>query len=130
MVANHIILGGCFQTMISVYQIATHRNPANFADPESFRPERWLPESHPLYNSMFKNDNKACFRPFSAGVRDCLGKNLAYSELRVTTARLLYRFDFELEPGQDNWMKDQCIFLVWEKPALHLRLRERKAATE
>lgn len=110
---------------MTVFQLATYRNPANFADPDSFRPERWLPASHPLHNPLFDNDNRACFRPFSYGIRDCLGKNLAYSELRVAIARVLYRFEYELAPGQDDWVDRQAVFIVWEKPALKVRFRER-----
>lgn len=114
------------QTIVTVYQLATNHNPANFADPDSFRPERWLPSTHPLYNPMFANDDRACFRPFSYGTRDCLGKNLAYSELRVIISRILFRFDYELEPGQEDWVEKAPIFVVWEKPNLNVRFRERK----
>lgn len=74
---------------------------------------------------MFANDNKACFRPFSYGMRDCLGKNLAYSEMRVAVARILYRFDYELVRGQDDWVDRQPVFVVWEKPALQVVFKER-----
>jgi cytochrome P450 len=37
-----------------------------------------------------------CFAPFSFGVRNCLGMNLALMELRVTILLLLSKFEFEL----------------------------------
>ncbi|KAJ4396731.1 hypothetical protein N0V93_000952 [Gnomoniopsis smithogilvyi] len=117
-------------TLVTVYQDSTFRNPANFADPDSFRPERWLPASHPLYNPMFANDNHDSFRPFSFGVRDCLGKNLAYSELRVFIARLLYRFDYTLQPGQENWLENSRVFVTWEKPEVKVVFRERWSKTQ
>lgn len=40
-------------------------------------------------------------------------------------ARVLYRFDFELVPGQEGWMDKQRIFVVWEKPDLQVRIKER-----
>lgn len=113
-------------TVVTVFQLATFHNPANFADPDSFRPERWLPSSHPLYSPMFANDNRACFRPFSYGTRDCLGKNLAYSEMRVAVARILHQFDYELAPGQEDWVERQSVFIVWEKPQLNVVFKERK----
>lgn len=64
--------------------------------------------------------------PFSFGVRDCLGKNLAYSELRVAISRLLFRFDFELAPGQEDWMDKSKVLIVWEKGPLKVKLTERK----
>lgn len=117
-------------TLVSVFQLGTNHNPANFADPDSFRPERWLPSSHPLYNPMFANDNRASFRPFSYGTRDCLGKNLAYSEMRVVVARILLQFDYELAPGQEGWIDGQNIFILWEKPELKVIFKERQLAAE
>ncbi|RFU81695.1 cytochrome p450 3a17 [Trichoderma arundinaceum] len=110
-------------TKISLYQRATYNSPEHFAEPDSYIPERWLPESHPLYNPKFKDDNHAVFKPFSFGSRDCIGKNLAYSELRMITSRLLHRFDFELLPGQEDWQRSQRTFLVWEKGPLNIKLK-------
>lgn len=64
--------------------------------------------------------------PFSFGTRDCLGKNLAYSELRVAIARFLFRFDYELMPGQEDWADKSRIIIVWEKGPLQVKLTERK----
>lgn len=108
-----------------MYQWATFRNPENFIDPDSFRPQRWLPATHPLYESKYASDNKAVFKPFSHGTRDCIGKNLAYAEMRVIIARILFRFDFELEPGQHNWHDQQTTFLVWKKGPLNITLKPR-----
>lgn len=116
--------------MVMVYQTSTFRNPANFADPDSFRPERWLPATHPLYDPMFANDNHESFRPFSFGTRDCIGKNLAYSELRVVISRILHRFDYTLEPGQEGWLDNARVFVVWEKPGIRVRLTERRPRKE
>ncbi|KAM3441679.1 hypothetical protein MY4824_001457 [Beauveria thailandica] len=106
-------------TRLSVYQWATYRNPNNFADPDLYRPQRWLPTTHPLYDARYKNDNKDVFKPFSFGARDCIGKNLAMNELRLIASRLLHRFDYELAPGQDDWMASQRAFLLWEKGDLN-----------
>lgn len=116
-------------TQVSVYQWATFRNPSNFHDPDAFRPQRWLPASHPLYESRFAHDNKASFKPFSYGVRDCIGKNLAVAEMRLVLARILWRFDFDLMPGQDDWHDKQKTFIVWEKGPLKIKLRARQGHT-
>ncbi|KAK8096374.1 uncharacterized protein PG998_014242 [Apiospora kogelbergensis] len=109
-------------TYITVYQWATYHNPTNFADPETFIPERWLPETHPLYDARFESDNKAAFKPFSAGPRDCVGKNLAYAEMRLVVARLLWNFDISALPGQDSWESRQRIFTVSDKGPLMIKL--------
>jgi cytochrome P450 len=90
------------QCQISTSQWAASYDSDNFAEPESFSPQRWLRQSHPLYERKFSNDNKDAFRPFSVGPRDCVGKPLAYAEMRLMAARFLYRFDFTAEPGQEN----------------------------
>ncbi|KAH7124596.1 cytochrome P450 [Dactylonectria macrodidyma] len=110
-------------TLVSVYQWATFRNPDNFKDPDSYRPERWLPSTHPLHDPQFDDDNRSVFKPFSYGTRDCIGKNLSYSEMRVIAARMFYRFDFELDGAYDDWHETQPSFLVWEKTPLVLRLK-------
>ena len=114
------------QTVCSVFQWSTFRNPDNFAHPDSYRPERWLPSSHPLYDPQFANDNKSVHKPFSFGTRDCIGKNLAYLELRLIAARILFQFDVELAPGQDDWHSRQDLFLIWRKPPLNVILTPRK----
>ncbi|KAF7587253.1 hypothetical protein BBP40_007514 [Aspergillus hancockii] len=92
------------RTIVSVYQWATYHNGANFNEPFSFAPERWLQEDHPFYDCSFRNDNKASFRPFSHGPRNCIAKSLSYAETRLIAARILWNFDIELQPGLDNWV--------------------------
>ncbi|KAF4874780.1 Cytochrome P450 monooxygenase aclL [Colletotrichum siamense] len=113
-------------TYISVYQWATHHSPRNFTDPDAFKPQRFLPDAHPLHEARYASDNKASFRPFAAGPRDCIGKNLAYAEMRVVVARFLWNFDVALEPGQDDWVAGQRTFLVYDKGPLLVRLRPRE----
>ncbi|TLS26452.1 hypothetical protein PpBr36_04749 [Pyricularia pennisetigena] len=108
-------------TMVSVHQWATYRSAANFTDPETFAPQRFLPPTHPLYEEKYASDNKKAFRPFSAGPRDCIGKNLAYAEMRVVMARMLWNFDFELAPGQAGWMTNQQVLNIFKKPDLNVK---------
>lgn len=109
-----------------MYQLSTYRNPDHFADSEEFHPERWLPPTHALYNPKYAGDNRDVFKPFSVGPRDCVGKNLARAEMTVVASRILHRFDWELEPGQEDWIEKQRIFLIWEKPPLLVRFRHRE----
>ncbi|KAK8023886.1 hypothetical protein PG993_011952 [Apiospora rasikravindrae] len=113
-------------TRISVYPYATFRNPQHFTEPDAFRPQRWLSPSHPLYEERFGGDNRDAFKPFSFGSRDCLGKGLAYAEMRLIAARSLHRFDYELVPGQEDWHERQRMYLGWEKGPLRIRLRPRR----
>ncbi|KAL8400897.1 hypothetical protein RB594_001069 [Gaeumannomyces avenae] len=114
-------------TEITIFQRATFHNPDHFLEPTKWRPERFLHENHAMFDPRFKaHDNFAMFKPFSAGPRDCIGKNLAYAEMRLAAARVLFRFDIELDPRtKDSWLDSQRLFLVWEKAPLYLRLKER-----
>ncbi|KAJ1324088.1 aspirochlorine biosynthesis cytochrome P450 monooxygenase [Microdochium nivale] len=108
-------------TKIHVYMNATYRDPANFAEPDSFNPERWLKNSHPLYDTRFDGDRREVFKPFSTGPRDCIGKNLAYAEMRVITTRLVRGFNFQALPGQEDWMSSQRNTLLWLKSGFKIR---------
>ncbi|RFU79994.1 cytochrome p450 3a17 [Trichoderma arundinaceum] len=113
-------------TRISVYQWVTFRSPANFTDPDCFRPERWLGPTHPRHDAKFVNDNKSAFKPFSHGSRDCIGKNLAYAEMRLIISRILYQFDYAIAQGQSNWQREQRAFMIWDKGPLRVNLMLRK----
>ncbi|RDA88257.1 hypothetical protein CP532_0364 [Ophiocordyceps camponoti-leonardi (nom. inval.)] len=122
------IVGGQYVpagTRIFVSLPATFRNPAHFKDASSFRPERWLPKSHPLYDAAFDNDNRLAVRPFSYGSRDCLGQSLAYAEMRLIAARFLFAFDFERRQVGEDWLQSQRNFILWEKAPLELTLYAR-----
>lgn len=95
----------------------------HFNLPDQFRPERWLLPTHPLYKpGTFESDNKSAMKAFSAGPRDCIGKNLAYAEMRIVVALLLWHFDVEALPGQDDWISKQKVFnAIWSKGPLMLQ---------
>lgn len=113
-------------TVVQIFQIATYHNPDNFHEADSYRPQRFLPKTHPMYDSKFANDNMACFHPFSTGPRDCIGKNLAYAEMRLIAARILLRFNVELAPGApEDWLEQQRVFVIWDKSPLMFNLTER-----
>lgn len=48
--------------------MAAYHSPANFADPKSFIPERFLGDP------QFENDSKTVLQPFSFGPRNCIGR--------------------------------------------------------
>lgn len=61
------------QTRVFVSQYPAYMSPANFKDPESFIPERWLP------GTEYNDDRRDVLQPFSIGPRNCLGKKCAIS---------------------------------------------------
>jgi len=61
-------------------------------NPEEFRPERFL-------NDNNKNMHPYLFIPFQAGLRTCLGKDMAYLEVSALLSMILPKFRFELVEG-------------------------------
>lgn len=86
-------------TIVSVPPYAIHHHPAYFPEPWAFRPERWIVGEGVSRESV--EAAKRAFCPFSRGVRGCIGKNVAYLELKLTLAHLLYRFEMRLAPGYE-----------------------------
>jgi cytochrome P450 len=79
---------------VSIYSL--HHSAAAFADPFTYRPERWLEDDGT--NSVERG--RAAYAPFSIGTRGCLGKGLAQTELMLTFATLLFTGDFRLAEGE------------------------------
>ncbi|KAF7950057.1 hypothetical protein EAE96_007359 [Botrytis aclada] len=111
-------------TKVSVHQSAAYYSSLNFHKPECFIPERWLPEAKNDPQSPFFNDNRDVLQPFSFGPRNCIGKNLAYNEMRVILARIIWKFDLELCPESQAW-DDQESYILWVKPQLMCKLTPR-----
>ncbi|KAH8897491.1 cytochrome P450, partial [Thozetella sp. PMI_491] len=115
-ILDRFVPGG---TVVHAWNWPICHHPDYFAMPESFIPERWLDDNR------FANDKREAFLPFSFGPRDCLGQNLAYSEMKLILARLVWNFDIKGVPGSQNWAKESEIFLFWEKGPLNMYLTPR-----
>ncbi|KAL0935178.1 cytochrome p450 [Colletotrichum truncatum] len=104
-------------TIVGIHQWATYHNEKNFKHPFKFHPERFLGD--PEYAS----DRKDALQPFHLGPRNCLGRNLAYVEMRIMLARIIWNFDIDLADDSQDWMKDQMIYVLWAKGALNVYLK-------
>lgn len=94
----------------------TH-DPDNFEDPNTFIPERWL--------SSETKDNKNASQPFSLGPRACMGRNLAYVEMSVILAKLIWRYDLFLLDEKLDWNRESHMHIMWSKPDLWVRFGDR-----
>ncbi|KAF2162336.1 hypothetical protein M409DRAFT_27340 [Zasmidium cellare ATCC 36951] len=109
-------------TTLHVPQMAVNFMPQNFHRAWDFVPERWLDDAP----AEFANDDKAAFQPFTIGNRNCIGRNLAYAEMRLVLAKVIYNFDMELdEKATGNWW-DQRAWGVWSKGPLMVKLTAAK----
>ncbi|KAF2217364.1 hypothetical protein CERZMDRAFT_63537 [Cercospora zeae-maydis SCOH1-5] len=119
-VEGHEIPAG---SAVRVTNLAVFNNRDNFRDPEMFVPERWLSGS--AEGARYFQDKKHALQPFSVGPRNCLGKNLAYHEMRLILTKVLYNFDMSLCEESKRWA-DQKTFILWQKPQLMVQLTPRK----
>lgn len=56
-----------------------------------------------------------------------LPNRLAWAELRITMAKLLWHFDFELASPDEDWWNKQRTYLIWERLPLMVNLKPRTA---
>ncbi|KAK4155759.1 cytochrome P450 [Chaetomidium leptoderma] len=117
------------ETRVSVHHYATYRSAANFTEPATFAPERWLAEGKQQKGgggedsaAVYAGDRREAMQAFGFGPRNCLGQNMAMHEMRLVLARLLFRFDFEICDESRGWT-DQRAFVLWEKKPLFCRLK-------
>lgn len=95
-VDNHFIPEGID---VCVPHYAIHHNPDYYPKPFDYIPERWVRDSASAAMASHLDDAHSAFCPFSVGPRGCIGKGLAYVELSVALARVLWQFDCRLAPG-------------------------------
>ncbi|GJC84584.1 cytochrome P450 monooxygenase radP [Colletotrichum liriopes] len=108
-------------TLVSVNPYVAFTHPDNWARPTEFIPERWL---HPK-DPEWKDDKRDVHEPFSYGPRNCIGKNLAWLELRLLLAKTLWHYDLEMCPGMENWVVQKS-YITWEKGPLMVKLKHVK----
>lgn len=113
------------QSVVAIWQWAINHYSQNWSDPYVFHPERFL-DGQEGKDGEFASDKRDALQPFSYGPRNCIGKNLAYAEMRTVLARVMFNFDLMLAPECERWMEDQKISGVWVKPPLMLHLTPRE----
>nr|BAL05149.1 cytochrome P450 [Phanerodontia chrysosporium] len=117
-------------TQARVHTWSLHRDPRYFSRPDTFWPERWLIaeglEPAPAGEPFVHNAN--AFIPFSFGPANCVGKNLAYLEMRMVFCHLLQNLDFELDKSwnpaeRERSAEDQ--FVLYMRCPLPVTVRRR-----
>ncbi|KAH8844072.1 hypothetical protein MCOR07_004704 [Pyricularia oryzae] len=115
-VDGHFLPAG---TVCGVPHWASAHLPTNFANPDAFVPERWLPDPPAPYDQ----DKRDTFKPFAKGSMDCIGKRLVYHEVRMVMATLFWHFDMSLCEQSVDWVAgaNATVRLMREKRALWVR---------
>ena len=76
-----------------------HHNHQYFHEPFAYKLERCIVGSSPEVTAESVESAQSGFFPFSFGPRGCIGKNLAYMELRSVIARIVWMYEMRLAPG-------------------------------
>ena len=66
--------------------VLAHHNPATYAEPDRFRPERFIERSYSPFEYM----------PFGGGHRRCIGAAFATYEMAIVLGTILSKFELEL----------------------------------
>ncbi|KAI6081132.1 benzoate 4-monooxygenase cytochrome P450 [Hypoxylon rubiginosum] len=102
---------------VSTNPMAASLAEENFQDPWSFKAERWIQPS--------ERDNLNCSQPFSLGARGCIGRNLAWLDMRTILAKLVWVYDLELMNSSLDWHEESRMHTLWRKPDLMVRAKNR-----
>ncbi len=92
-------------------------DPANFADPLAFRPERWLDDAS-------RPRNLSVSMPFGSGPRMCPGRPLALLEMK-TLLSMLYK-NFDVDRAGDAADVSELYGFTMSPRGLRVRLRSRR----
>lgn len=111
------------QTVVTYSTWAASQSSSNFYQPADFLPERWL-ESANYPSSPFASDKRDAFQPFGMGPRNCLGQVMAWAEMRLILARLVWTFDIKAAREVGDWNRQQSQ-IVWAKEPFEVRLRRK-----
>ncbi|KAH8827462.1 cytochrome P450 [Flagelloscypha sp. PMI_526] len=83
------------RTEVYIPSFLLSRDPRYFyPEPSAFWPERWLPSVRAANPEIIHNT--LAFNAFSTGVTSCLGKQLAYREMRLAIVNILRNFNMKL----------------------------------
>ena len=93
-------------------------DPRYWKDPWSFLPERWVGNGF--------GDKTNVYYPFGYGPRSCIGEALAYAELRIILAKMIFTYDWEWLNPKLDWLRDCRYYGLWDKPALNVKFHPRK----
>ncbi|KAL1640901.1 hypothetical protein SLS58_006517 [Diplodia intermedia] len=104
-------------------QWVVQRDERYFERPGEFVPERWIDDEGKGRAGM-----RGAFFPFQVGMYGCVGKQLAYWEMRSVLARLALRYNIRFASARDGKDFEASLLCTWTlaPPPLGMCFRERK----
>ncbi|KAF8082614.1 hypothetical protein N665_0818s0029 [Sinapis alba] len=83
-----------WKIIISIYALGRMKSVWG-DDAEDFRPERWISDS-----GILRHEPSYKFLAFHAGPRSCLGKKLAFLQIKTVAVEIIQRYDIKVVEGQ------------------------------
>jgi cytochrome P450 len=80
-------------SLVQLFSYVCQRDPRWFPEPETFDPDRFLPERQSTLPSF-------AYFPFGGGPRVCIGNRFAMMEMTLVAATILQHLNVELAAGQ------------------------------
>ncbi|KAI9732735.1 MAG: hypothetical protein M1818_007469 [Claussenomyces sp. TS43310] len=96
-------------TVVGTSAYCIHRNLEYFPEPSIFQPERWIVDDATGATEESVQIARSAFFAFSLGGSSCVGKQIAYQELSIALARVLFQYDFRLKAGDRTGAGDPSL---------------------
>ncbi|KAK3320293.1 cytochrome P450 [Cercophora scortea] len=113
-VAGHYLPAGTF---VEVQSWAMNHCATYWKDPWTFNPDRFLSSTEEAREA---GNTLEALQPFSLGPRNCIGRNLAYAEMRLILARIIFDFDLKLADDSQQWIERQWVHILWDRIPLNV----------
>ena len=101
-------------------------NDGKFAQPQAFRPERWLQAEGAAAHAL--SSAKRSVMPFGAGPRMCPGRYLALAEIKMVLAMLLANFEIREVSTPDGGPPEEHLAFTMAPVGLAMKLAARPLA--
>ena len=105
--SREIVVGDLRVPEGQTYELSSyilHHSPRWWDDPETFDPDRWLPERQQVVNGTYV--------PFGFAPRACAGASLGHAQLVLYLATIVRDFDATIAPHAQPWMRMDDGFAV------------------
>ncbi|KAG8373295.1 hypothetical protein BUALT_Bualt11G0009100 [Buddleja alternifolia] len=83
-----------------------------------FKPERWITE-----RGSIKHEPSYKFLAFNAGPRTCLGKEVAFTQMKTVAATLIHNYQVRVAKG--HRVEPNCSIILYMKDGLKVRVSKR-----
>jgi ecdysteroid 2-hydroxylase len=107
------------QTLVLLSLYSAGRDAANFSQPNTFSPSRWLRDNSPSVLDTLKPQASL---PYAIGARSCIGKKIANLQMHTALTKLLTNFELQLLNSTDVRMKLKMVAVPSEKLRIGFKL--------